>query len=325
MNPAVEGYTAALVDGVDEGDRDALAADLAAIDRLLQSNGILRTAMTDVGMPGPARRAVLEELLEGKVHPAARRLAGYVTGTVHAPEVPATIHWVATRVHLIADEGMQPEALLAHRPARQRVGGYAAAVFEDLSPDELEEVEDELFRLARTVASTPALRSALANADLPVVVRCEVVDDLLSGKVHEATLRLVRYAIRGGRARDIVGTLDWLVEQTAVARGWRVARVRAGQEIDGDERQRLAETLSRLTGSPVELQVTVDPGLLAGVDVQIGDLWLDATARGRLERFRDYVVTGAWREQGLATLQGDADEEHDGGAPRRPEGTVQGS
>ena len=63
------------------------------------------------------------------------------------------------------------------------------------------------------------------------------MDQLLDGKVRPATLALVRYAIVGGRARDIVGTLDFLVEQTARARGWRVARVRAGQPVDDAERE----------------------------------------------------------------------------------------
>jgi len=65
------------------------------------------------------------------------------------------------------------------------------------------------------------------------------------------------------------------VEQTAEARGWRIARVRSGQDVDQSERTKLEDILSRLAGSPVELQVTVDPALLAGVNVQIGDLQLD--------------------------------------------------
>jgi F-type H+-transporting ATPase subunit delta len=172
-------------------------------------------------------------------------------------------------------------------------------VFEETATADLEEIEDELFRFARTVAGSQDLRTALGDRDLPARVRRGVVDELLADKVRPATRRLAGYAVSGGRPRDIVGTLEWLVEQTAEARGWRVARVRAGQEVDASERAKLEETLTRLSGSPVELQVTVDPALLAGVNVEIGDLQLDGTARGRLERLREHVVQGGWQDKGF--------------------------
>jgi F-type H+-transporting ATPase subunit delta len=307
VNPAVQGYTAAVLDDVPPGDLPQVAAELAEVDRLLDRNAELRAVMTDVAVAGRVRRAVLEDLLRPRLGDAARRIAGYAAGAVHGQEVPAAIGWVATRARQAAEAVVAPGgaasgaatgAVLGYREARERVGGYAAAVYEDVTVRDLEEIEDELFRFTRTVAATPALRAALGNADLPVQVRLDVVHDLLTGKVRAGTLRLVDAAISGGRARDVVGTLDWLVEQTAVARGWRVARVRSGQEIDDGERHRLEETLSRLAGAPVELQVTVDPALLAGVNVEIGDLQLDATARGRLERLREHVAAGGWRDQG---------------------------
>lgn len=306
MNPAVEGYSSAVVDGLAGDQRPALAADVAAVERLLVHNDELRDAMTDVTVPPSARRAVLGDVLAGKVGAGAARLCAYIAGAVHAQEVPGAVGWVANRLRHVAQGDAGVPEMLGHREARERVGGYAAAIFEDVSVPELEEIEDELFRFARTVAATPELRSALGDRELPAAVRAGVADDLLSGKVHAGTRQLVDYAITGGRARDIVGTLDWLVEQTAIARGWRVARVRSGQDVDAEERRKLEETLSRLAGWPVELQVTVDRALLAGVHVEIGDLQLDATARGRLERLREHVMTGGWTDAGFGRIEREA-------------------
>ncbi len=301
MNPALQGYVAAVLEEVPDGDRARVAGELSAVERLLDANADLRAALTDVAVPGPTRRAVLAEVLEGKVAEAARRAAAFAVGAVRVQEVSAAVTWVAHRARQLSDGRVIEEEALAHRDARTRVGGYATAVFEELPASELEEIEDELFRFARTVADVPALRSALADRDVPVTERQGIIADLLAGKVRPATLRLVRYVVAGGRARDFAGTLEWLVERTAEARGWRVARVRAGQEVDGPERRRLEETLSRLAGSPVELQVTLDPTLLAGVDVEIGDLRLDATARGRLERLREHVMAGGWQDRQAAS------------------------
>ncbi len=153
------------------------------------------------------------------------------------------LDWLAHRARQSAEGQSAVDPVPSHLAARERVGGFAAAVFEDLPVDRLEEVEDELFRFARTVETTPPLRSALADRDLPVTVRRGVVDQLLAGKVQPATLRLVEYAIEGGRPRDIVGTLFWLVDQTAEARGWRVAQVDSAREVDDDERAPAVELL----------------------------------------------------------------------------------
>ncbi len=301
MNPALEGYSAAVLEdsrsSTDGPSR--LAADLAAVDRLFTDNAVLRSALTDTAVAASARRAVLEDLLEGKVSPAARRAAGFAAGAVPGQELPTAINWLAHRSRAYAEDRLPDDAVPGHLQARRRVGGYAAAVFEDLPVAGLEEIEDELFRFSRTVGATPALRGALSDRDLPITVRQAVVNDLLRDRAQPATVRLVDYVVVGGRPRDFVGTLDWLAEETARARGWRVARVTAGQAVDEGERTQLEETLSRVAGAPVELQVTVDPGLLAGVNVEIGDLQLDATARGRLDRLREHVVSGGWQDQGF--------------------------
>jgi F-type H+-transporting ATPase subunit delta len=310
VNPAVQGYTEAIVDETADDERDALASDIAAVDRLFRHNAGLRTAMTDVTVPARARRAVLADLLTGKLGAPAVRLCGYAAAAVHAQEVPSTLSWLANRLRQVAEHEVGAEEMLGHREARERVGGYAEALFEDLSVAELETVEDEMFRFARVVETTPELRSALGDRELPATVRRAVVSALLSGKVHPATLRLADYAVVGGRPRDVVGTLQWLVEQVANARGWRVARVRAGQDVDAEERRELSDQLSRIAGSPVELQVTVDPALLGGVNVEIGDLRLDATARGRLERLREHVTTGGWTDLGFGRLEREAHRDH---------------
>jgi ATP synthase delta (OSCP) subunit len=51
----------------------------------------------------------------------------------------------------------------------------------------------------------------------------------------------------------------------------------------------------------VELQVSIDPALLSGVLVDIGDLRVDATARGRLDALREHLLTPGWDASRLDT------------------------
>jgi F-type H+-transporting ATPase subunit delta len=296
VNPALQGYVAAVIDAAGDEERRQAAEDLAAVDRLFQQNGELRASLSDPAVPGAARRAVLEDLLSGKVSEPARHAAGYAVAAVRAPEVSTAMAWLAHRSAQSARGREIVESPLSHTEARERVRGFADALFEEMQAEQLADMEEEVFRFASVVQATPSLQAALSDRELPGSVRQGIVDDLIGGKVQVGTQRLIGYVASAGRPRDNLGTLLWLVEEIARARGWRVAQVQAGQEVVDDERRQLAGSLSRLTGSPVELQVTVDPSLLAGVRVQIGDLLLDATARDRLEQLRQHVasVSGGW-------------------------------
>lgn len=306
MNPSLAGYAAAVIDAVrtaepgDAASLAVLAAELESVDVLVEGNAQLRTALTDTAVPPSSRRAVVDDLLRGKVSDPARRTAVYACGAVSAPEVPLALKWLSHRARHAAEGVLTEEPALGHLQSRNRVAGFATAVFEGLSVSELEELEDELFRFARTVEAAPALRYALSDRDLPLQARHGVVAQLLTGKVSTAAVDLVQYTLTGGRPRDFVGTIDFLVEQTARARGWRVARVRAAREVDPDESSRLSQTLSALTGAPVELQVSIDESLLSGVLVDIGDLRVDATARGRLDALREHLLNADWDRGPLA-------------------------
>jgi F-type H+-transporting ATPase subunit delta len=302
VNPSLQGYTAAVAEAAGRAALGGLAADLEAIEQLVLSNGQLRAALTDTAVAGPARRAVMLDLLEGKVGPEARRLAAFACMEVEAPEVPTALGWVSTRVRHLA-EGQEEEPGLSLLQSRQRVGGFATAVHESMSTTELESQEDDLFRFARIVEATPALRAALTDRDLDVAARQGLVTQLLEGKIPVSSLALARYAVTGGRARDIVGTLDYLVEITAQARGWRIARVRAAAEIDESQRAELTESLGTLAGAPVELQVEVDESLLSGALIRIGDLQVDATARGRIDALREHFAPTGWEPTGFGRSQ----------------------
>ncbi|HEX3333416.1 MAG TPA: F0F1 ATP synthase subunit delta [Acidimicrobiales bacterium] len=310
MNPTLQGYSAAVAEAAGRAALRAIAADLEEIEQLVLGNMPLRAALSDTSISGAARRAVMLDLLEGKVAPEARRLAAYACMAVGAPEVAGALGWLATRVRHLS-EGEDEEPSLSLTQSRERVGGYATAVHEDMSSTELESLEDDLFRFARIVASTPPLRAALTDRDLGVGARQGLVTQLLSGKVPATSERLARYAVTGGRARDIVGTLDFLVELTAKARGWRIARVRAAAPIDDAQRSELSDSLATLAGQPVELQVEVDESLLGGALIQIGDLQVDATARGRIDALREHITPAGWEPAGFGR-RGQSSEETEG-------------
>ncbi len=297
MNPALQGYLAAQEESlVAAGALGEAASELYSVAGLVETNNELALAVNDGSVPVASRRAVLDALLEGRVRPEVHKLVHQAVTVVPASEVESSFHWLAARLRAAAEHGptvageADDEGVLGRLGSRNRVSGYAAAVFEEVTVGELEEIEDQLFRFARTVENSRPLRHALGDRDLPVSRRQQVISQLMGDQVLPATQRLAAYAVRGGRARDIVATLDSLVVDAARARGWRVARVQSADDVDGDQRRSLSDALAQLAGNPVELQVTIDPSLLGGVVVQVGDLLVDGSARHRLDELKEHLL-----------------------------------
>ena len=312
MNPALQGYLAAVSETLaDAGALADAAAELRAVESLVEGSNELSLALNDAALSVAARRSVLDDLLSGKVRPEVRSLVSRAVTVVPASEVVLSFHWLASELGSLAERSAdeplisESEAVLGRMASRNRVTGYAAGVFETLPTEQIEEVEDQLFRFTRTVESDRALRHALGDRDLPVSLRQGIIADLIGGKTLPATQRLASYVIRGGRARDFVGTLDAVVVEAARARGWRVARVSSAEDVDDAQRRGLGDALAQLTGSPVELQVTIDPALLGGVVVQVGDLLVDGSARHRLDQLKEHLLVS---EAGFRIPEGSASQ-----------------
>ena len=233
------------------------------------------------------------------MHDVTLQVAFYAASHAPAQEVPHALAELAVASRELSESGdfvLRGLGLLA---SRQRVSGFADAQLDDIESKNFDEIEDELFRWARTVEGNLELRRLLLDRDAALASRVGTVEALLAGKVDAVTLALAMFVIEGGRSRDVVGTLDYLVDYVARARDWRVARVHTARPLDEQNRNAIVTSLSSLTGKNVELQIADSPELLGGVLVEIGDLRLDATTRGRLGALRDAVSPGHLYESSL--------------------------
>ncbi len=306
MLAQLEGFATALLGRLSGDDLGVVAADLRALVDTVRDQQALDSALTDTSFAPLARGAVVRDLLTGKVSPTAVRLAAYAATESPGPEVPRSFEELAHVARTLAETGSIELSGLGLMAARHRVAGYADAVLEDVATERFARIETELFEWARTLEANPALRRVLLDRDAPLEARLGLTDDLVGARGDAVALSLARFVVIGGRPRDVIGTLDYLVDYVAAAREWRVARVRSARPLDDASREALRASLNALTGKPVELQVDVESDLLGGVLVQVGDLRLDATTRGRLGTLRDAVAA----TRGLVSvLDGPADNE----------------
>lgn len=168
-----------------------------------------------------------------------------------------------------------------------RIDGYARGLFEIARAEgTLDEVEDELFRFARSYESSEQLRSALTDELVPIERRQAVVEELLGGKATSTTVQLVSMVVGAGRGRDLPAIIDRLVARAAESKDEAVAEVRSAVALTADQQDRLKAALANATGRSVNLKVVVDPSVLGGLVATVGDTVIDGTVRTRLDQLK---------------------------------------
>lgn len=170
---------------------------------------------------------------------------------------------------------------------------YAAALLEVARAEGVaERLEEELFRAARTVEGNRQLRSRFTDPGLPMAAKLEVVEELFGGRAHPQTVAALVWILAGGRGRQLGDIADEVARRGAASRQASLAEVRSAVQLDDRQRERLAQALSRQLGRDIELQVVVDPDVVGGLVVRVGDTVIDGSVATRLERVRTRL-TGA--------------------------------
>ena len=168
-----------------------------------------------------------------------------------------------------------------------RIQGYARALFEIARAEgTLDEVEDELFRFARSYESSEELRGALTDDQVPAEKRQAIVEDLLGGKATSTTANLVSMVVGSGRGRELPAIVDQLVQRAAGSKELDVAEVRTAVALSDDQQDRLKAALENATGKSITLKTVIDPSVLGGVVATIGDTVIDDTVRTRIDQLK---------------------------------------
>jgi ATP synthase F0 subunit b/ATP synthase F1 delta subunit len=261
----------AVVDRFDEVSADMTAADelstladdLAAVTKLLAVETALNRHLAEPADDSAPKDRLLDSLL-------ADRIGGPALDVV---KTAVSQRW-STESNLV--------------DALEHVARLALLVRADRDND-IEEVEDQLFRFGRILDSQPRLTALLSDFTTPTAGRMGLLDNVLEAAgpgVNDTAAALLSQTIellRGERADEAV--LD--VARLAVARrGEIVAHVTAPAELSDEQRTRLTELLARVYGHPVSVQLHVDPELLGGLSIAVGDEVIDGSIASRLNAAR---------------------------------------
>jgi len=175
-------------------------------------------------------------------------------------------------------------------PEGSRIEAYATALLEVARAEgRLAEVEDELFRFARTFDGSDELRMALSDPALPAERRVAVVEDLLGAKALQTSVALAQFVVASGRGGDLPQIVDRFVELAAEERRKVVAEVRTAVPLNAEQVERLRDALANATNKDVEVRVVLDPSVMGGIVARVGDVVIDGSVRHRLEQLKEQI------------------------------------
>jgi F-type H+-transporting ATPase subunit delta len=246
--------------GAGAQDRNRLGDDLSAVAAMLDEQPVIRRHLADPAAPEQARRKMAETLFGGKVSRNALRMLDDVVAS----------RWSRPLDLVDGIEELAWQALLADA---ERDGS-------------LDDVEDELFRFGRILVAQPRLATLLGDESASAARRVELLVTVLADRVRPVTRRLLEQAVRAPRRRPLDEIVENLVERAAARRERSIAHVTAAGPLSQQQEQRLLDVLNRIYRRPISLQVDLDPELLGGLVIRVGDEIIDGSVAARLAQAR---------------------------------------
>ena len=246
-------------ESLDDQGLSTLADDLTSVAGLLIHESAVTRYLTVPAEDAAPRVRLLERLVSGRVgQPALDVLKKAVSE-----------RWSAEHDLVDALELVARQALLIRA---ERAG-------------QVDDVEDQLFRFSRILDAQPRLAILLGNYEVAADARVQLLRNVLASAgagVNATTAELLAKTVELLRGQPAEAAVQSLAEVAVVRRGEVVARVSAATELSDAQQTRLTEVLSRIYGHPVTSQIQIDPELLGGLAITVGDEIIDGTLSSRL-------------------------------------------
>lgn len=242
--------------------------ELFTITKVLDDSIQLERALTDPSRPVADKVAVLKELLGDNAHPITMEI---MTDLVSR-------RWSRARDIANAVEDFGVDAMMY----------YADAT------DATLQVSIELSELHSALLNLPVVRAKLYDYQATSEARVKLFREVFSGKtLNKVTMRLAEHATCNLRRRRYLETIQWLINKFSRHMGESMVTVTTATPLKKEQIKRLVEVYSAKVGRQVHINSVVDPTVLGGMRIQVGDEVTDNTVVAQLQNLHRKVQTEA--------------------------------
>ncbi|KEY31762.1 F0F1 ATP synthase subunit delta [Bifidobacterium longum] len=242
--------------------------ELFTITKVLDDSIQLERVLTDPSRPVADKVAVLKELLGDNAHPMTMEI---MTDLVSR-------RWSRARDIANAVEDFGVDAMMY----------YADAT------DATLQVSIELSELHSALLNLPVVRAKLYDYQATSEARVKLFREVFSGKtLNKVTMRLAEHATCNLRRRRYLETIQWLINKFSRHMGESMVTVTTATPLKKEQIKRLVEVYSAKVGRQVHINSVVDPTVLGGMRIQVGDEVTDNTVVAQLQNLHRKVQTEA--------------------------------
>ncbi len=242
--------------------------ELFTITKVLDDSIQLERALTDPSRPVADKVAVLKELLGDNAHPMTMEI---MTDLVSR-------RWSRARDIANAVEDFGVDAMMY----------YADAT------DATLQVSIELSELHSALLNLPVVHAKLYDYQATSEARVKLFREVFSGKtLNKVTMRLAEHATCNLRRRRYLETIQWLINKFSRHMGESMVTVTTATPLKKEQIKRLVEVYSAKVGRQVHINSVVDPTVLGGMRIQVGDEVTDNTVVAQLQNLHRKVQTEA--------------------------------
>lgn len=242
--------------------------ELFSFTNVLDNNLRLERALTDPSRPVEDKVALLKNLIGDQAHSMTMEILSDLVGR----------SWSRSSDIANAVEDFGVDAMMY----------YADAT------DATLQVSIELAELYSALVNLPVVRSSLSDSKTPAESRIGLLYALIgSMDLNQVTKRLAEHATCNPRNRRYLSTIHWLINKFSRHMGESMVTVTTAVPLTQEQIDRLIDVYSRKLGHPVHINSSVDPTVIGGMRIEVGDEVTDNTVVAQLEQLRRSVQVSA--------------------------------
>ncbi|NMA54148.1 MAG: F0F1 ATP synthase subunit delta [Bifidobacterium sp.] len=241
--------------------------ELFSVTNVLDRNIRLERALTDPSRPVEDKVALLNKLVGDQAHEMTMEILTDLVGRRWS-----RVSDIANAVEDFGVDGMMY---------------YADAT------DATLQVSIELAELHSALLNLPVIRSGLSSDRAPAEARIKLLYALVGNKdLNKVTMRLAEHAACNPRNRRYLSTIHWLINKFSRHMGESMVTVTTAAPLNPEQVDKLIAVYSKRLGRPVHINSNVDPTVIGGMRIEIGDEVTDNTVVAQLQQLQRRVTNG---------------------------------
>jgi F-type H+-transporting ATPase subunit delta len=235
----------------------AIGIELFTVANLLEVESRLRRNLADSGLTPEVRANLVKEIFSSRISKEAMQVVEKISAT----------RWFKDSSLVEAIESAGALVVLAATEKGKNI----------------DRVEEEIFFFARLVDRNSDLQMALSGSASKTATKAKLVTDLLSGQAHADTVTLVAQFVAHTRGRRLSQALDNLSALAAARHNKVVATVITAINLNPKQKSRISAAIGSIYNCEVVIDAVVNPAVIGGVSVQVGDDVIDGTISTRIQ------------------------------------------